>query len=154
MKLSDELIQAATDDSLGGYAVPPEYTVETAVRLGMPRLRDMLGWDIRVRAAIRDKPWWWQWLFHNYSTNKIASFLVWRWPKFPDIANAYDDCARAHQEEKERRVQKAYEFLQAWGDGREGDCAPVVVNARIGNLDGWKYCVMKVKDDDHQASPG
>ena len=31
-------------------------------------------------------------------------------------------------------------------------CAPVVVKATIGNLDGWRYCVMKVKDDDHQAN--
>lgn len=24
---------------------------------------------------------------------------------------------------------------------------PVIVKATIGNLDGWRYCVMKVKDD-------
>jgi len=114
-------VEMAMDDGLGGWLVPSGVTVEIATRLGMPRLRDMLGWDIRVRAAIRDKPRWWQWLFHNYSTNKIASFLVWRWPKFPDVVNAYDDCARAHQEERERRGQKAYEFLKERREGHNND---------------------------------
>ena len=111
----------AMDDSLGGCLVPPEHTVEIAVRLGMPPLRDMLKWDIRVRAKIRDRSRWWQWLFHNYSTNKVAGFLVWRWPRFPDIVNIYNDCCGAHQEEKEHRTQKAYEFLRGWRKEREND---------------------------------
>lgn len=142
------------DDTLGGHLIPSEYVVEIAVRLGMPRLRDMLGWDPRVRAAIGGKPRWWQWLFHNYSTNKVASFLVWRWPKFPDIVNTYDDCARAHQEEKERRVQKAYEFLQGWRKEYEDDDGSAPIKARIGNLDGWQYCIMKVANDDTFAEGG
>ena len=131
-------------DDIGGSLVPPEYIVSLAVRLGMPSLPDRMIWDARVRAKIRDRPRWWQWLFHNYSTNKIASFLIWRWPKFPRIVAAYDECCQAHQEETEARVQKAYEHLRSRMEKGEA----VTVKATIGNFAEYRYCTMKVAGND------
>lgn len=132
-----------------GYLVPSGVMVDLAVRFGMPPLPDRMIWDARVHAKIRDRPRWWQWLFHNYSTSKIASFLVWRWPKFPDVVKAYDDCFLAHQAEGERRVQKAYEFLREL----RGKDEPAIMKATIGNLDEYRYCTMKVAEgDDGEAN--
>lgn len=146
-----ELREATQEQGDGpGYLVPPEVIVQIAVRLGMPRLPDRTKWDAHVHAKIGHKPRWWQWLFHNYSTNKVASFLVWRWPKFPGVVKAYDECFLVHQAEGERRVQNAYEFLRE----RRKECnlgEPIIMKATIGNLDGWRYCTMKVannEDDD------
>jgi len=111
-----------TPDDAGGYLVSSWAMIELAVRLGMPRLPDRIKWDDLVHAKIGQVSRWWRWLFRNYSTNKIASFLVWRWPKFPDIVEAYDVCCRAHQEETERRKQKAYEFFQGLLRREEDDC--------------------------------
>jgi len=106
-----------TPDDVGGCLISSAYIVEIAVRLGMPPLPDRTKWADLVHARTGHKPRWWQWLFHNYSTNKAASFLVWRWPKFPDIIKANDDCCQAHREETEHRTQKAHDFLQGLGGG-------------------------------------
>lgn len=101
------------DDSPGGYLVPPEYTVEIAVRLGMAPLPEMRPWCDFVHAEIGNRPRWWKWLFHNYSTNKIASFLVWRWPKFPAVVAAYSEVCEAMHQQQEERVKQACEYLRS-----------------------------------------
>lgn len=100
-----------TDDAFGGFLIPPEYTVELAVRFGMPHLPKMLRWSDFVYAKIKGRPWWWKWLFDNYTVNKIASFLVWRWPKFPNVVTAYSEVCRAMHRQQEARTIRACEFF-------------------------------------------
>ena len=149
-----ELREAMQEQGDGpGYLVPPGVVVEIAVRLGMPPLPDRMRWDTRVRAAIGYKPRWWKWLFYKERTkglsSKIASFLVWRWPKFPGIVKAHDECFLAHQAEGERRVQKAYEYLCS----RTEKDGAVTLKATIGNFAEYRYCTMKVAEgDDGEAN--
>ena len=44
-----------------------------------------------LQYLVDQKPGWWQWLLDCYCYNRLANFIVCRWPGIPEIITVYRD---------------------------------------------------------------
>ena len=85
------MIAVPFDDSSdkGGFLVPPDFIIGIVEKAGLP-LPSMARYEEK-RCEADARSWCWRWLFHHYTTNALASFIVWRWPRVPSIVRAADE---------------------------------------------------------------